>query len=354
MKFIHCADLHLDSKLETNLDSQKARTRRKELVTAFNNVVSFAAQNEVRAVIVAGDMFDHTKVTKLTVKTISDIISGAPKVDFLILAGNHDSNNPFKMHLETLPQNLKFFEDSWTEYRYDNVSVWGTSLTEANKNVVYSSLMLQDDRFNIAVMHGDINSEIKLSSLKNKNIDYLALGHIHFNSMDKLDARGVYAYSGCLESRGFDESGEKGFYLIDTDKKEYKFVTDPQRRKVLCLETDISGLVTYLDIKKTVQDVLYKNGAKKDDMVKIILKGECSVETNKDTAQLLSYLKDTFYFAKLEAKSKIKINADDFKNDVSLKGEFVRQLLGANLPEDEIEKIFRCAINAIEGEEIEL
>jgi len=354
MKFIHCADLHLDSKLETNLDSSKAKTRRKELVTAFENVVTFAVQNNIQAVIVAGDLFDHIKVTERSVQTVCDIIEGADKVDFLVLSGNHDNVNPFEK-LSKLPSNLKFFSDKWVEYRYDNVSILGIEQNKNNANVIYSSLETDADRFNIVVMHGDVKSgEINLKQLKDKNIDYLALGHIHFNSINPLDTRGVYAYCGCLESRGFDESGEKGFYLIDTDKKEYNFVTDPERRRVLRLEVNISGLVTYTQIKDKVQSVLNENNARACDMVKIVLKGECEIDTNKDTAQLLSYLKNSFYFAKLQDDTKTKINVDDYKNDVSLKGEFVRQLILADLSDDEKEKVFKCAMSAIAGEEIEL
>lgn len=353
MKFIHCADLHLDSRLETNLDSNKAKMRRKELVAAFENVVSFAVQNDVRAVIVAGDLFDHTKVTEKTVQTVADIIEQAKNVDFLVLSGNHDNVNPFEK-LKDLPSNLRFFSDKWVEYRYDNVSVFGVEQNKNNANVIYSSLEAQEDRFNIAVMHGDVNSEIKLSLLKDKNIDYLALGHIHYNSLQALDARGVYAYCGCLESRGFDESGEKGFYLIDTDKKEYRFVTDPEKRKMLRLEVDISGLVMYSEIKSAVENALKNNNARRCDMVKIVLTGDCTPDTNKDTAQLLTYLKNSLYFAKLEDKSKTKINVDDYKNDVSLKGEFVRQLISSDLSDEEKEKIFKCGISAIAGEEIEL
>lgn len=353
MRFIHCADLHLDSKLETNLDSSKAKTRRKELITAFENVVSFAVQNSVRAVIVAGDLFDHNKVTERTVLTIAQIIESAKEIDFLVLAGNHDNVNPFNT-LKELPENLKFFSDSWKEYRYENVSIFGIEQNSNNANIVYSSLEAQSDRFNIAVMHGDVNNEIKLASLKNKNIDYLALGHIHTNCLERLDSRGMYAYCGCLESRGFDESGEKGFYLIDTESKEYRFVIDKNRRKVLRLYTDISGLSTYSEIKSAVQKVLLENGARECDMVKIILTGQSDANANKDAMQLLSYLKNSFYFAKLEDKSKTIINVDDYKNDVSLKGEFVRLLLSSDTPEEEIEAIFKCAISAIEGEEIEL
>ena len=58
---------------------------------------------------------------------------------------------------------------------------------------------------------------INLKQLKNKNIDYLALGHIHTYKQSKLDNRGTYCYSGCLEGRGFDECGEKGFVLLNIE-----------------------------------------------------------------------------------------------------------------------------------------
>ena len=58
-----------------------------------------------------------------------------------------------------------------------------------------------------------------------KNIDYLALGHIHKYKQAELDQRGVYCYSGCLEGRGFDECGEKGFVLLDIDEESLKLKT---------------------------------------------------------------------------------------------------------------------------------
>ena len=85
MKIIHCADLHLDSKLETNLDRAKAKLRRAELVRSFEKLADYAAQNGARIVIVAGDLFDHNSVTKTTVETVASVISAAEGVDFLVL-----------------------------------------------------------------------------------------------------------------------------------------------------------------------------------------------------------------------------------------------------------------------------
>ena len=46
MKFIHCADIHLDSKMETNLSSQKAKERKKEILNTFERMVAYAVENK--------------------------------------------------------------------------------------------------------------------------------------------------------------------------------------------------------------------------------------------------------------------------------------------------------------------
>ena len=99
----------------------------------------------------------------------------------------------------------------------------GIRFTNANISSVYDTLALPIFKFNIVVMHGQVagyNSNekaevISIPKLKEKNVDYLALGHIHSYQDGRLDARGAYAYAGCLEPRGFDELGAKGFVRLE-------------------------------------------------------------------------------------------------------------------------------------------
>ena len=353
MKIIHCADLHFDSKLETNLSRQKALMRRKELITSFENMVRYAQKNGVEAVIVAGDMFDKNKVTEATVSTVSGIIASAKDVDFLVLSGNHDSSNPFET-LSALPQNLLFFSEEWKSYDYDNVTVAGICINEKNVTSYAPSLSLDLDRFNIVVLHGDVQNDINLPALRGKNIDYLALGHIHQNSEGKLDERGSFAYSGCLESRGFDESGVKGFYLLDTDNKTKTFVTECAVRTMFEIEVDITGLSQYFEIKNALDNAIGDLGVKDGDMVKAVLVGSFDMDANKDVNQLAAYLESRFFFSKVKDQSRALIRAEDYKNDLSLKGEFVRQTLASDLSDEEKEEIILLGIRAIRGEEIEL
>ena len=58
MKIIHCADIHADSKMGTHFTKELANKRREEIVDAFGRMVDFALHNGVRAIIIAGDLFD--------------------------------------------------------------------------------------------------------------------------------------------------------------------------------------------------------------------------------------------------------------------------------------------------------
>ena len=120
MKIIHCADIHADSKFGTHFSKEQADERRKEIVDTFANMVHFARENGVKAIIIAGDLFD-TKASqqKNIKKRFSYIISQNPDIDFLYLRGNHDEDSDFFTE-DKLP-NLKLFsKDEWKTYSYDN------------------------------------------------------------------------------------------------------------------------------------------------------------------------------------------------------------------------------------------
>ena len=78
------------------------------------------------------------------------------------------------------------------------------------------------------------------------------------------------------------------------------------------------------------------------------------LETVKDIPQLEAFLKNNFFFAKLSDNSTMQINIDDYKNDISLKGEFVRQVLSSDLSTEEKDAVTMCGIRLIRGEGIKL
>ena len=113
MKLIHCADLHLDSKLSRYFTPEKARERNVELLHTFQRMVRYAVEHEVQAILIAGDLFDTGKVSATTKQVILSEIYEKSEIDFYYIRGNHD-RTAFFVEGEELPANLKLFSTQWT------------------------------------------------------------------------------------------------------------------------------------------------------------------------------------------------------------------------------------------------
>ena len=358
MRIIHCADLHLDSKIE-GLPTEKSRIRREEILHSFERMCDYAAEHNVAAIIIAGDMFDTAKVTARTKGRVVKAIQDNRDIDFIYLSGNHDEDN-FISGLESCPQNLKVFGDEWCTYNYGNVNVSGVRFNGKNSQTVYDTLKLDEQAFNVVVMHGqvvgyksaDAAETVSIPALKGKGIDYLALGHYHTFSEGDIDERGKYVYSGCLDGRGFDETGNKGFVLIDVDGKdaEYQFVCFSSRKLyeyVYDLSLDKDFAQTRNNI---VRDLDNKYG--KNSLIKVVLKGDRATDFDVDKNGLSLRLNEEYFFVKVNDKTQLKINIDDYVDDKSILGEFIRSVWQSPLSEQEKSDVIMCGINALKGEEI--
>lgn len=358
MRFIHCADLHLDSKMDA-LPSEKAKIRREEVLSTFERLADYATKIKASAIIIAGDMFDTSRTTLKTRARVLEAISKNSNVDFLYLSGNHDDDN-FLSELESYPSNFKVFSDDWQSFEYENVAISGVKINSINVSTVYDNLKLDEDKVNIVTLHGQIAEykgeehaeKISLPRLKNKNIDYLALGHVHEYSAGELDQRGIYAYSGCLEGRGFDETGDKGFVLIDVEdgklsRQFIKFST----RSLFEIEYSVEGKTTWVEARNDLIEKLERE-YNQNSLIKVVLKGGCKTDFDIDKEGLLKRLNDMFFFAKVYDKTELLVSIEDYAMDKSVRGEFVRSVWESKLSQEEKSKIIMCGLNALKGEDI--
>ena len=354
MKIIHCSDIHLDSRMWTNLSPEKAAERSGELCATFGRLAAFAAANEVRAVLIAGDLFDGGRVSARTVDYVLDAIRRAPQVDFLYLRGNHDEADPFA-GLE-LPENLRTFGNTWTYCRYGDVTVAG--LEPEDWEGMYHSLDLEPGRTNIVMLHGQTSTQsgeelIALPMLRGKNISYLALGHIHSYTAENLDPESTWCYCGCLEGRGFDECGQKGFVLLDIQGEKITREFVPFASRTLYeVPVDLSDLVTVSQLRQVMERAA--EGISSDSLVKFTLTGTYTLETQKDLRFLTKSLEPLFWFVKIKDESRFRIEKESYEHDISLKGEFIRLVMASDRSEEEKAQIICCGIQALSGEEIVL
>ncbi len=360
MKLIHVADLHLASKMESNLSKEQARIRKRELLDRFGDMIAYADENNVEGILIAGDLFDEKRVAKMVKQRVLDEIKMHSKITFFYLQGNHDrSDFLMDVNLEEIP-NLKLFsKDEWISYEFGDVVITGREITSENAKTFAVNLVLDQAKTNIVMLHGqesnyigrDKTEIIPLGELRGKYIDYLALGHIHTYKKERLDERGEYCYSGCLEGRGFDEIGQKGFVLLTVEDKKIETEYIPFAKRVFHeVEVELSENDDMPSILQRIHAAC--DEIPKEDLVKVVLTGNTSVDFDVDQDRILREFEENFFFLKIKDKSTIKVHYEDFLNDKSLKGEFVRLMEKQDMDEDEKSTIVEIGIRALMGEEL--
>ena len=364
MKIMHCADIHLDSKMESRLTPEQAAKRREEMLLTFHDSLDYAAEHEVKAVLIAGDLFDKRHIRKSVKDKVKQEIISHTDMDFYYLRGNHDITD-FLDEMEEIPKNLHLFtKEKWSSYQIpdQNIVVTGRELDATPTTDGRSELVLDQSKVNIVMLHGmdseypthDNSYIIDLPKMRGRYIDYLALGHLHSYRWERLDERGILCYPGCLEGRGFDECGKKGFVILDIDKDGvhgHQFIS-LARRELHEIKVEVEPEDDLDSIITKVKDPL--SHAPEKDLVCVVLTGRKNMDLELDCDWIRDKTDRGFFYYEVRDDTKTKINYETFAHDRSLKGTFVRTVQGLDMDEEEKAKIIETGIRAImEGSLIE-
>ena len=350
VKILHCADMHIGAALSYLGDT--AAQRRYETLLTFERIIDTAAYNGVQIIAAAGDIFDSNAVEDEFVKAVFDKIASVPEIKVIFSAGNHDplsADSPFNN--PKLPQNLFVLGTKDDCITFDDLKtrVYGRSFDDVylKGEESFSMIPPEDGYVNLMVLHGELRSDfnsnynsVTANFIKQSGMDYVALGHIHKRTEPQKIGNTYYAYCGCPEGQGFDETDEKGVYIGEIGKGvcNLDFVPMSKRRHI-CENIDVTGINSSNEISTAVVNLLKeKYGAQYgENLYKIELTGCIGENFNLNLTEILSRVSEKVYFAKIKDKTELLIDTEKLANEISLKGLFVKNMLEKikNSPEDE-------------------
>lgn len=232
MKFIHAADIHLDSPLSGLASYKDAPAERLRTATrdAFTNLVDEAIDEAVDFMVIAGDLYDGTWKDYNTGHFFCGQMGrlNAAGIPVFLLYGNHDAESEMTKKL-VLPPNVHVFETRKpTTFRIDplKVALHGRSFKDAatTENLAVGYPEPIDGWFNIGVLHTALEGNAahalyapcSLAELAARGYDYWALGHVHEHTI-LLEAPWV-VYPGNLQGRHIRETGPRGAVLVTVDE----------------------------------------------------------------------------------------------------------------------------------------
>ena len=355
MRILHTADLHLCSPLTAKLTGEKIRERKGELFATFGRLADKAVELGASAIIMAGDLFDSEDVTLTDCERVLGIIERYPNITYFYACGNHEKR-AFADRIREKPKNLIIFGDEWEYYNVKGVRIIGRSRTAPG---MFDTLACEGDMKNIVILHGEPRDksgygEIGLKEAAEKGIDYLALGHYHTYQVFDLAQNKRAVYPGTPEGRGFDEVGEKGFVLIDTDGREISHTFIPfAKRNLHCIEVDITDVERRIDIENKISASL--SGIPSDDLVRVELVGYVEPTEYVDIDIFHSRFVNNYYYFEIKNNTRVRLLPKNYNLDKSLRGEFIRLVNEAvDLTEKDKGLVIMMGISALNGEPFNL
>ncbi len=368
VKILHCADLHIGA-AESFL-GERAEKRRYETLLTFERIIDIAEKNGTDAVLIAGDLFDSNTADREFTAQVLGKIASVPQVRVIFAAGNHDpltGDSPFSGAV--LPDNFYILDTKGGVISFEDIglNVYGQSYSYVymDEEPSFSPPRDNDGFVNIMLIHGELKGDpsshycpISSDFIANSNMDYIALGHIHKRTEISKLGNTFYAYSGCPEGQGFDETGEKGVYIGTVGKGVCDLEFLPVAKRMHVTETvDISDAESTSDAFEKIISLLKTEYGENygDNLYKLILAGSVKDEAAINTGELFSRLSEKVYFVKLRDKTEPFIDKKTLSAEVSLKGIFVKNMLAKleNADENEkarLEKALELGIRAFSSE----
>ncbi len=231
MRFMHAADLHIDSPLRglDRYDGAPVARLRAATRSAFERLIDRALAEQVDFVLFAGDIYDCDWQDFHTGLFFREqlVRLGRAGIRVFIVQGNHDAQGVISKQLVLPPHVTVFSSRAAQTIRLDDLSVaiHGRSFPDraVDEDLVPAYPAPVPGFFNIGLLHTsltgraghDTYAPTDLPTLVSKGYDYWALGHVH--AREVLCERPRIVFPGNLQGRHAKETGAKGCELVTVE-----------------------------------------------------------------------------------------------------------------------------------------
>ena len=356
MRFIHAADLHLDSQLRGLEEYPGAPVERLRGATreAIGNLVSLCIDESVAFLVIAGDLFDYDWKDFQTALFVVQQFQRLDRagIPVYLIFGNHDAREEMSRKVPW-PKNVAVFDHKRPETKIlaeYGIALHGMSFPkrEVTKNLVPDYPEPLAGMFNIGLLHTNANSSpnhdsyapCRVEELVAKGYDYWALGHVH--TFEVLHERPHVVYSGNIQGRNIRETGTKGCVLVTVDDRE---VTDIEFR-----ETDVlrwHRAVVSLEEADRTEEMLDRVRAALRNVVdaaeglltavRLEIEGRCAAhrdlvrdadrqQATTDLRALAGEFGDDVWIEKIKFRTQSPLNLEELRQGQDLVGELLREM----------------------------
>lgn len=274
IRLVHTADVHLDRCYSgVRFPAAFGNRRRQSLRDVFLRIVARAGEWPADALLVAGDLFEHDRVSRDTIAVLRRAFDTVPHVPIFISPGNHDPFLPGSPYAsQRWPENVFIFSrPEWEPVTLDRVplTVHGFGFDGPDISVnPFGRLRIEcDDSVHVAVAHGSEMGSLpagkgayapfRVDDATPHGLRYLALGHFHGAKRIACRNGTCVQYSGSPEGHGFGETGLHVHVEVEIDGEETRVREVPSSSTVFSThDLDCDGFESTQQIVEAIRGLL--------------------------------------------------------------------------------------------------
>ena len=371
IKIAHTADIHIGFKEKKQ--NRNFELKQHELKNTFFKILDTCKNQNIDFLLISGDLFNDVNISYIDLNEIKTAISEC-EFNVIISPGNHDPFTTDSPYNSKWPANVFIFSKNtidFFEFKEKNVRIYGAAFNDLyeKENILNSEINIDENFINICSLHADLiqNSQnaqsiyrpITCADIEKSKMDYLALGHIHKRTSILKAGHTFYSYCGCPEGTGFDELGEKGFYIGEISKNycdlKFQKICERTYEKVLI---DISEISSDIELKNFIIKKIhekYQDNYEKN-YYQITLTGLCDKDFFVDVTKLELSLQSLLFFVKVKDETMPAIDLEKLKYQNDIKSTFIKKIMcsinnTANLKKKSLlEKALKIGLMSFEKE----
>ncbi|MDE0632112.1 MAG: metallophosphoesterase [Caldilineaceae bacterium] len=360
MKIVHFSDLHLDSPFAwAGAARGAARQRRQALRDTLVRIVDLTRKVNADALFCGGDLYEQEYFSPDTAEFLKDTFAGLAPIPVYIAPGNHDWYGPQSLYAQVAwSENVHLFrEAALREVELeDGLRLWGAAhLGPATAVNFLERFRVEQSGIHIALFHGSERSWFgeqdtgkKLHAAFNANeveaagFAHAFLGHYH----RPKDAK-FHTYPGNPDPLAFGEDGERGA-VVATIGPDGRVASERHRIAVTEAhdeELNVTGMAT----EQQILDLLEAKVSSLSGFIRLTVRGEIAPTIDIQESDLRDRL-NNFEAARIVfGDLRRTYNLESISQERTVRGQFVRDVLGSDLAEKEKQRVVVTGLRALEG-----
>jgi exonuclease SbcD len=358
MRLVHVADVHLDAPFAW-AGADGGAHRRQAIRDTLRAAVDLARAEGADALSIAGDLFEHERVTEDTARFLAEAFASLAPIPVLLAPGNHDWYGPASIyHRAAWPANVTIFrEDRLRPLTLaEGFTIWGGAhLAPAGTNGFLDGFAVDRGGVHVGLFHGSESAAMSAESatkfphapftaaqIPQSGLHFALVGHLH----TPHDGR-FHAYPGNPEPLSFGESGERAALVVDVD--DHGAVRTTRRpiahTEVADLLLDVTGIGHSDALRSAVIDLV---GAR-TGVVRLSLHGDLDpqVDLAPDTWRAAAPALDALVVRTNDLHEAYDL--ERLAGDATVRGQFVSDVVAEIDDPDLRRRILTTGLRALDG-----